>query len=120
MNLLCGGGTFTFGGAHGGIGVVNAFSGYIHETDSHNGQSVGSLTEVGGGEVVQGGVGAIGSSNGSWSPLDFAGVGFDGILAGLGVGVAAGPGWIGVYYEGELGSGAAGGGAYLNTSCKGH
>jgi hypothetical protein len=43
MNLLCGGGTFTFGGAHGSIGVASAFSGYIHETDSLNGQSVGSL-----------------------------------------------------------------------------
>lgn len=119
MNHLCGGGTFTFGGVEASIGVANTFTGYFHETDSQNGQSVGSLTEVGGGEVVQGGVGAIGNSNGSWSPLDYAGMGLDGILVGLGVGVAAGNGWVGLYYEGHLGSGAAGGGAYLNTSCKG-
>jgi hypothetical protein len=82
--------------------------------------SLSGLSEVGGGEVVQGGVGVIGNSSGSWSPLDFAGVGLDGILAGSGVGLVAGNGWVGVSYEGELGSGAAGGGAYLNTSCGGH
>ena len=75
------------------------------------------MTEAGGGEVVQAGVGAIGNANGSWSLLDYAGVGVQAVRAGGGVGVAAGPGWVGVYAEGNAGTGAAGAGAYLHTSC---
>jgi RHS repeat-associated protein len=116
---ICGG-TFTFAGKEIDGGEAGGFAGAIHEYDTVNGNSVGSLVELwGGGEgpVLGGGKITMASNpRGGW--LGFTGVGLSGVFAGVQVGYATGYGWGGLYFEGHIGPVALGGGGYVSTSCK--
>lgn len=116
---LCGGGSFVFSGVEGDFAVVDVFSGAIEETDSEGNTTVGTLSGFGGGEVVQGGVGYIAAPNGAGGPFTYAGLGAHFVIAGGGVGVVGGQGWLGGYAEGHAGGFAGGAGFYVNTSCAG-
>lgn len=116
----CSGGTFTYSGREVSGGEAHAFQGVIVEHDSDSGTSTGLLTEVGGGEGLQGGGGVIQNTNGTNEGLAFGGVGADAGAAGISGGLLASTGGgVGVYGEGQLGGVAYGGGAYVNVSTMG-
>jgi hypothetical protein len=100
-----------------------AFSGGIHEYDTVDGSSTGSLVEAwGGGEAGLVGAGKITSSSDKsifQGILAFVGAGLSaGPLAGIQVGSAGGNGWGGLYIEGHVGPVALGIGVYVRSSCK--
>jgi RHS repeat-associated protein len=119
---ICGG-TFSFAGVEADGAVGGGFSGAIHEHDSIDGNSNGSLVEAfGGGEGAAVGGGKI-TSSGDKSIfqgfIGFVGASISaGPLAGLQVGYVGGKGFSGLYVEGHLGPVAYGTGGYLRSSCK--
>jgi RHS repeat-associated protein len=119
---ICGG-TFSFAGVEGDAAEGGMFAGAIHEHDSVDGNSTGSLVEAwGGGEVGLLGAGKITSPNDKslfQGGLGFLGAGINaGPLAGVQIGSAGGRGWGGLYAEGHFGHLAWGVGGYLRGSCK--
>ena len=119
---ICGG-TFSFAGVEADGAVGGGFSGAIHEHDSIDGNSNGSLVEAfGGGEGAAVGGGKITSSDDKsifQGFIGFVGASISaGPLAGLQVGYVGGKGFSGLYVEGHLGPVAYGTGGYLRSSCK--
>jgi RHS repeat-associated protein len=116
---ICGGGTFSYAGGEASVGAGHVFNGGIVESDSRDGVSIGSLTEVAGGEGYTAGGGLITTTGGNVEPIAFVGGGGDVGVSEASAGAFATPGSVGLYGEVGAGGRVVGGGVYANITTNG-